>query len=153
MKKIIILAVLSISALMADYTTFDTRTIQYSGGVEKEVFFGTLSDYNQATMEIAKSIQAHGTLGAINGLGVSAQALSRGFYSSGMKAISSGAVIGVVIGFSYPYLMQFYADQEYVLIKAVKLKNGKSALRAITFIGNKHPSLSESQIHTILQGK
>ena len=153
LKKVILGIAMTASALMADYTVFDTKTIPYSNGVEKEVFFGTLADYSEATMEIAKSIQAHGAMGAINGLGTSAQALSRGFYSTGTQAIASGAVIGLVIGFSYPYIMELCADQEYILVKAVKLKNGKRALRALTFIGNKHPSLSESQIHKILKRK
>jgi hypothetical protein len=57
------------------------------------------------------------------------------------------------VGALDPYVMSLYADQEYVLIKNIKMPNGKIARKAVIFVGDKHPSLSEEEIHTILRNK
>ncbi len=145
--------VITVSALMADYTTFVTTSVTGAKGAEKEIFFGTLADYSQANAEIAKSIKAHGGMGAINGMSTGAQSLAKGFFGEGMKSVGTGALIGVIVGLMDPFIMDFYADQQYVLIRAIDLDNGKKALKAITFIGDKNPSLSEEEIHNVLKEK
>ena len=152
-KLLFVSMIISASALMADYTVFVTKSIPYSGGSEKEIFFGTLADYSTAQTEIAKSIKAHGTIGAINGMSQGAQALARGFYGEGMKYVGAGAAIGIGVALLDPIIMDMYADQEYILVRRVDLGGGKRALKAIFFIGDKHPSLSAKQIHTILRNK
>ena len=153
MKQSFIALLLSMSALMADYTVFVTKSIPYSGGTEKEIFFGTLADYSEAQTEIAKQIAQHGTIGAINGMSQGAQALAKGFYGEGLKYAGAGAAIGAGIALLDPIVMDFYADQEYILVRNVDLGGGKRALKAILFIGNKHPSLSAEEIHSILRNK
>lgn len=153
MKKLFIGLVAGLSVLMADYTVFVTKSIPYSGGSEKEIFFGKLADYSEAQTEIAKQIAQHGTIGAINGMSQGAQALARGFYGEGLKYAGAGAAIGVGIALLDPIVMDFYADQEYILVRKVDLGGKKKALKAIFFIGDKHPSLSDKEIHNILKNK
>ena len=144
-KTFIIFMGLTVTSLMADYTTIITKTTpSMNGGTE--IFFGTVADYSKYVSEISKSVTQRGTLGAIDGMSNGAQALARGFAKEGMKSFGAGAAIGMVVGLLDPYVMSLYADQEYVLIRADK--NGE--LEAIMFIGDKHPSLSEKQIHNIL---
>ncbi len=145
--------VIATSALMADYTTFVTTSISGAKGSEKEIFFGTLADYSQANAEIAKSIKSHGGIGAIDGMSTGAQSLATGFYGEALKSVGTGAAIGIVVGLMDPFIMDFYADQQYVLVKSIDLGNGRKALKAFTFVGDKHPSLSEAEIHSILKGK
>jgi len=102
------------TALMADYTTIVTKTAPSMQG-EKEIFFGTVSDYSNYVMQYA----------------------------------GAGAAIGIVVGLLDPYVMSMYADQEYMLVRT----DGKGELESILFIGDKHPSLSEAEIHKILQNK
>jgi len=152
-NKLLFLIFISVSALMADYTVFVTKSIPYSGGTEKEIFFGTLGDYSKAQTEISKNIKAHGTIGAINGMSQGAQALARGFYGEGMKYVGTGAAIGIGVALLDPIVMDMYADQEYILVRRIDLGGGKGALKAIFFVGDKHPSLSAEEIHSILKNK
>jgi len=148
LKTLILLAGLAGTNLMADYTTIVTKTTPSMNG-GKEIFFGTLSDYTKYRAEISKEISLRGTLGAIDGMSKGAQALARGFYGEGLKYAGGGAAIGVLVGLMNPYVMSLYADQEYVLVRT----DGKGELKAVMFIGDKHPSLSEEQIHEILKNK
>jgi hypothetical protein len=152
-KKLTVLLFISVSALMADYTVFVTKSIPFSGGSEKEVFFGTWEEYGKSQSELLESMAKHGTMGAINGVSNGAKALAEGFIGEGMKSAGAGLAIGLVIGALNPYVMSLYADQEYVLIKNVKLPNGVVARKAIIFVGDKHPSLSEAEIHKVLRSK
>ncbi|BDY11824.1 hypothetical protein [Hydrogenimonas cancrithermarum] len=153
LKILTVSMILSVTALMADYTVFVTKSIPYTEGSEKEIFFGTLADYSEAQTEIAKNIAEHGTIGAINGMSTGAQALARGFYGEGLKYVGAGAAIGIGIALLDPIVMDMYADQEYILVKSVDLGEGRKALRAVFFVGDKHPSLSAEQIHSILRNK
>ena len=150
MKLIHIFAIglMAVTTLTADYTTIVTKTTPSMQG-EKEIFFGRVSDYSNYVTEISKNIAAHGTLGAVDGMSKGAQALARGFYGEGLTYAGAGAAIGIVVGLLDPYVMSMYADQEYMLVRT----DGKGELESILFIGDKHPSLSEAKIHTILQNK
>jgi hypothetical protein len=139
--------------LLADYKVFVTNTLPNASGKEEEVFFGTWEEYGKVQSELFESMAKHGTMGAINGVSNGAKALAEGFIGEGMKSAGAGLAIGLVIGALNPYVMSFYADQEYVLIKNVKLPNGVVARKAIIFVGDKHPSLSEAEIHKILRSK
>jgi len=150
-KKVLLGLTLSASIAMADYTIFDTKSISYTGGSEKEVFFGTLAQYSQVTEEIAKSIAEHGGMGAINGMSSAAQSFARGFLGEGLQSVTAGAGIGIIVGLMTPYIRELYADKYYVLIKAVNLGKGKRALHAFTLISDKHPELTEENIHSILR--
>jgi hypothetical protein len=153
MKKIVLILLLAGSWLSADYKIFVTKTLPNVSGQEKEVFFGTWEDYGKAQSEILESIAKHGTMGAISGISNGAKALAEGFVGEGLKSAGAGLAIGLVVGALDPYVMSLYADQEYVLIKNIKMPNGKIARKAVIFVGDKHPSLSEEEIHTILRNK
>jgi hypothetical protein len=153
MKKIVLILLLAGSWLLADYKIFITKTLPNVSGQEEEVFFGTWEDYGKAQSEILESIAKHGTMGAISGVSNGAKALAEGFVGEGLKSAGAGLAIGLVVGALDPYVMSLYADQEYVLIKNIKMPNGKIARKAVIFVGDKHPSLSEEEIHTILRNK
>ena len=148
LKTLILLIGLTGTSLMADYATIITKTTPSMNG-GKEIFFGTVGDYSQYVSEISKNIAKHGTLGAIDGMSKGAQALAKGFTKEGGNFVGAGAAIGIVVGLLDPYVMSLYEDQQYVLIRADK--NGE--LEAIMFIGDKHPSLSDEEIHKILKNK
>jgi|GEM_PF-2129824 len=137
--------------LTADYTVFVTKSVPFDSARETEIFFGTLEDYSEARTEIARRIAEHGTLGAIDGMSRGAQALAKGFFGEGLKYAGAGAVIGATVGFLDPYVMSFYADQEYVLVHRADLPDGTKALKALFFVGDKHPSLPDEEIHTLLR--
>ena len=148
LKTLILFIGLVGTSLMADYTTIITKTTpSMQGG--SEIYFGTVADYSQYVTEISKNIAEHGTLGAIDGMSKGAQALAKGFLKEGGNFVGTGAGIGVLVGLLDPYVMSLYADQEYLLVRADK--NGE--LEAIMFIGDKHPSLSDEEIHNILKNK
>jgi len=151
--KVIVFICFSTSMLLADYKVFVTKTLPNTSGKEEEVFFGTWESYGKAQSEILKSIAQHGTMGAISGVSNGAKALAEGFVGEGLKSAGTGLAIGLVVGALDPYVMSLYADQEYVLIKNIKMPNGKIARKAVIFVGDKHPSLSEEEIHTILRNK
>lgn len=146
--KSILIMLFMTTGLMANYTIIETKT---APGVhcEKEIFFGKLADYSKYVSEVQKNLAARGSLGAIDGMSKGAQALAKGFYGEALKGVTAGAGIGIAVAMLNPYVMSFYADQEYVLIRT----NGKKELEAIIFIGDKHPSLSEDKIHSILRKK
>ena len=148
MKALMVATGLSITSLMADYITITTKTTP-SMNDGKEIFFGTVADYTKYVTEIQKNIVARGTLGAADGLSRGAKALAEGFYGEGLKFAGAGAAMGVVVSLLDPYVMSMYADQEYLLVRS----NGNGELKAVMFIGDKHPSLSEEEIHKILRAK
>ncbi len=151
MNRTLAALLLTASVLTADHTVFITKSVPFDSAKETEIFFGSLEDYSEAQTEIARRIAEHGTLGAINGMSKGAQALARGFFGEGLKYAGAGAIIGATIGFLDPYVMSFYADQEYILVRRVDLKNGSKALKALFFVGDKHPSLSDEEIYEILK--
>ena len=142
MKKIFLASILAASSLMAQYKVITTTTGGYNG-VGQEAFFGTMTDYTKERVKI-NNMLARGTVGAANG------ALSQGsnLLASGLQGAAVGAGISLVYGLMDPFIMDFYADQEYVLIK----KDSSGELKAYYFIGDKHPSLTKEQIHEILKG-
>ncbi len=148
LKTLILLIGLTGTSLMADYTTIITKTTpSMQGG--KEIYFGTVADYTKYVSKIRKNLAKRTALGAINGLSKGAQALAEGFAKEGGNFIGAGAGIGFVFSLLNPYVMSFYADQEFVLIRA----NNNGELESIMFIGDKHPSLSNKEIHKILKNK
>ena len=147
-KNLIALALgLMTSNLMAQYITITTETGPGAGG--KEVYFGTVADYSQKMTDIAKSVKRNGVNGTLNGLSTSSQYLAKGIFGEGLKSMGSGLGIGLAYGFLNPYVMSYRYDQEYVSIRS----SGNGELKAVMFIGDKNPSLSESQIHEILKSK
>lgn len=147
-KCFVMVAALAAANLMADYTTITTKTSPSASG-GKEIFFGKVEDYTKYVSEIAKNIAIKGADGALNGLSAGAGSLAKGFVGEGLKSFGAGAGIGIVIGLLDPYVMSFYADQEYVLVRA----DSNGELTAVMFIGDKHPKLSDEQIHNILKNK
>jgi len=147
-KMIIISILVSASALMADYEVFVTKTAEVNGP-EKEIFFGTLADYSKARTE-ANNMLAHGVVGMAAGADKGAAVLAEGSLAEGAKYAGSGALIGVAVSLLDPIVMDFYADQQYVLIRKI---GNTGELKAIFFVGDKHPSLSDSEIHDILKNK
>lgn len=134
------------TSLMAQYITVKTETSPGAGGGQ-ELFFGTLSDYTKSVSEIASKMKAGNV--ALNGLSTSSQYLAKGMFGDSLKAGGTGIGIGLAYGLLNPYIMSFRYDQEYILIRS----NGNGELSAVTFIGDKHPSLSKEQIHEILKSK
>jgi len=153
LKKITVLLLISASALMADYKVFVTKSIPFSGGSEKEVFFGTWNEYGNAQSEALKSVAEHGTVGAISGVSNGAKSLAEGFVGEGLKSAGAGLAIGVVVGVLDHYISNARRNQFYILVKRVSLSNGKVAKKAIMFIGDKNPELSREEIHEILKRK
>ena len=147
-KTIMFLFLISASALMADYEIFVTKTAEVNGQ-EKEIFFGTLADYSKARVEANKML-ANGVVGAAEGASQGAAALAANSLGEGAKYVGSGAALGVLVSFLDPYVMDFYADQQYILIRKI---GDTGELKAVFFVGDKHPSLSEEEIHKILKNK
>ena len=146
MKRMLVALSLISSSLMAQYITIKTETSP-GAGYGKEIFFGTVSDYTKSVSEIASKMKAGNA--ALNGLSASSQYLAKGMFGDSLKAGGAGIGIGLAYGLLNPYIMSYRYDQEYILVRS----NGNGELTAVTFIGDKHPSLSKEQIHEILRSR
>jgi hypothetical protein len=143
MKKIVtsvlLTMVLGSSALMADHEVFVNKTNEtMSNG--KEVFFGKISDYKIHAEKVLKSLEKNDK-NPPEGISQSTWNTMIGTFSHGMTGLGLGLIFGMMDSF----VMDFYADQEYVLIRS----NGKD-FKAITFIGDKNPAMSEADIKALL---
>jgi len=143
-------------SVWADYEIFTGKSepFRHRQVSKKEViFFGELESYRKSLEEIQNAMKAHGTMGVINGLSNQSANLAKGLVGEGMKAGVTGLGIGLLYGALDPYIMSFYADQQYVQVYKITLKNGKTVYMNRFFIGDKHPSLTELEIKSILGGK
>jgi len=150
MKRFILSFVLFLTLVNAEYITLESKTVESvpsSGGTE--IYFGTISDWSKEVSKIQKSIAKNGINGVAKGLGTASNQIANGMINSSMKNIVAGAGIGIVYGLLDPLIMSGYEDQNYVLIKSFDM-GGKKELRANIFVGDKHPALTEEQIHQIL---
>jgi hypothetical protein len=159
MKKILVsigLAALLSNAAFADYKVFTNKSEPFVDSQinKKEViFFGELEDYRKSLEEIQKNIAAHGVVAAANGLSGQSANLAKGLLGEGLKAGATGLGIGILIGALDPFVMSIYADQYYVQVYKVELKNGKTVYMNKFLVGDKHPKLSEKEVKSILGGE
>jgi len=153
--SLLLLAAFS-TGLYADYKVFTNRSEAFPNSAitsKKEIFFGELKEYRKSLSEIKKAIAIRGLLGAAEGLDNQAATLARGFIGEGLKGAGTGAAIGVVIALLDPIVMSAYADQYYILLYKVKLRNGKTVFMNRFLIGDGHPDLSKDEARKILGGK
>jgi len=144
------------SSLFADYEVFEGKSEPFGANqiVSKEViFFGELDEYSKSLRDIQKSILKHGAMGAIDGLSDQSATLAKGFLKEGFKGGATGLGIGMFYGMLNPYIMSFYADQQYIQIYSIKLKNKKTVYMYKFLVCDKHPALNEDKIKDILGDK
>lgn len=149
MKKIILLSFFAVSALFADYEVIKTKSVSFTDSdiKSKEVtFFGTYADYSKEVVDIQKAMLQKGAEGAMLGVQNGSEALAKGFMNAGGQAIGAGLGIGLVIGALSPFVAEAYADQQYIQIEKITLKDGSTAQTSSYFVGNKHPSYSDEEI-------
>lgn len=149
MKKLLIILSLSASALLADYEVIKNKSTSFNDSdvKTKEVtFFGTYANYSKEVVDIQKSMLQKGAEGAMLGVQSGSEALAKGFMNAGGQAIGAGLGIGLVIGALSPFVADAYADQQYIQIEKITLKDGSTAQRSSYFVGNKHPSYSDEEI-------
>lgn len=149
MKKLLLLLSFSASALLADFEIIKNKSVSFNDSdvTGKEViYFGELANYSKEVVDIQKNVALKGTEGLINGVSNGSEALAKGFYSAGGNAIGAGVGIGLVIGLLDPFVMEFYADQKFIQVEKVTLKDGTVALQNSYFVGNKHPSYENEEI-------
>jgi len=142
-------------SVFADYEIFTGKSEPFSHRqvAKKEViFFGELESYNKSLEEIRSTMAVHGAMGVINGLSNQSANLAKGLVGEGLKAGATGLGIGLLYGVLDPYIMSFYADQQYAQVYKVTLRNGKTVYMNRFFVGDKHPALSEAEIKSILGG-
>lgn len=143
------------NSLFADYTVFTNKSEPFSDTEvmqKEEIFFGELKDYQKSLADIQKALIAHGTMGAINGINNQSANLAKGLLGEGLKGAGTGVVIGLVVAALDPYVMSAYADQYYIQVNKVKLKNGKTVFMNKFLISDSHPKLSKKEIINILRG-
>ena len=144
------------TGLFADHKVFTDKSEPFADSSvvsKKEIFFGELKEYRKSLSEIKKALAVRGVLGAVEGLDNQAATLARGFIGEGLKGAGTGAAVGVVIALLDPIVMSAYADQYYILLYKVKLRNGRSAFMNRFLIGDGHPDLSKDEARKILGGK
>ena len=158
MKKILlstILAAVLSQSVFANYEIFTNQSEPFKNSQivkKKVVYFGSLQNYQKSLKEIQKSMALHGVNGALEGLSNQSASLAKGLISEGLKGAGTGFGIGLLIGALNPFVMCFYADQQFIQVYKVQLKNGKTVFMNKFFDGNKHPSLSKEKIKKILGG-
>lgn len=158
MQKFLLSIVTSImlsQAASADYEIFTNQSQPFSNSQvqnEKVVFFGEVKDYRKSLEEIQKSMLAHGANGVLQGLDSQSANLANGLIGEGLKGAGAGLGIGLLIGALDPFVMSFYADQQFVKVYKVQLKDGKSVFVNKYFVGDKHPTYSKEKINELLGG-
>jgi hypothetical protein len=153
-----ILTILSLIAFtnysFANYEIFKTKTIPFSQSsvVHKtEAFFGKYSDYTKTISQLRSSVISNGVAAALNTLPTnSAKLLTAITSNGGLNALGSLST-GIGINFLYSQLDKLADDQMYILIEAVKLKNGSTVLISKFLICDKNPELSVTVIKTLLK--
>jgi len=156
MRIILIGLLLSVNVLMADYKVFTNKSEPYSDlQVQKKevIFFGEFKDYTKSLEKIQKNIAAYGVVGVANGLSNQSASLARGLLGEGLSAGATGLGIGLLVGALDPFIMNAYADQYYIKVYKVTLKNGKTAFMNKFLVGDKNPKLSDTEANSILGDK
>jgi hypothetical protein len=156
MKKVILTLLLAGSSLLADYKVFTNKSEPYSNlQIQKEevIFFGEFEDYTKSLEEIQKNIAAYGVVGVANGLSNQSASLARGLLGEGLSAGATGLGIGLLVGALDPFVMSAYADQYYIKVYKVTLKNSKTAFVNKFLVGDKNPKLSSAEADSILEDK
>ena len=141
------------NSLFADYTVFTNKSELFSDTEvmqQEEIFFGELQEYQKSLAEIQKALIAHGTMGAINGLNNQSANLAKGLLGEGLKGAGTGIAIGLVVATLDPYVMSAYADQYYVRVYKILLKNGKTVFANKFLIGDSNHELSKEEVKEIL---
>jgi len=142
MKKILMSIMLTMgltTSAMADHEVFVNKTNEAMTGGQ-EIFFGKISDYEVKAQEIVKSLK--------NGVTNPPAGISQTTWNTMQNTLAHGLTgfgTGLVFSMFSPFINEMYADQEYVLIKT----NGVD-YKAVTFIGDKHPAMSEAEIKALL---
>ena len=158
MKKFLlssILAAVFSQSVFADYEIFTNQSEPFKSSqiAKKEaVYFGELQDYRKSLEEIQKSMALHGVNGALEGLSNQSTNLAKGLIGEGLKGAGTGLGIGLLIGALDPFVMSFYADQQFIKVYKVQLKDGRTVFMNKFFVGDKHPSYSKEEIKSILGG-
>jgi hypothetical protein len=156
MFKVLLLGLLLIVNAAADYEVFVNKSEPFADEniTTKEVlFFGELGDYKKSFEEIQKKIVAQSIVGAASGISNQSGNIAKGLLQEGAKAGAAGFGIGLLIGALDPYVMSIYADQYYVELYEVELKNGKKVYMNKFLICDKDPKLSEEEIKKIFGDK
>jgi hypothetical protein len=156
MRTILIILLLSINVLMADYKIFTNKSEPYSDlqVQQKEIiFFGEYEEYTKSLEEIQKNIAAYGVVGIANGLSNQSANLAKGLIGEGLNAGATGLGIGLLVGALDPYIMSLYADQYYIKVYKITLKNGKTVFMNKFLVGDKNPKLSNKKVDNILGDK
>ncbi len=156
MKFIFIGLLLNFNALMADYKVFINKSEPYSDlqVQQKEViFFGEYEEYTKSFEEIQKNMAAYGVVGIANGLSNQSANLAKGLIGEGLNAGATGLGIGLLVGALDPYIMSLYADQYYIKVYKITLKNGKTVFMNKFLVGDKNPKLSDKEVDNILGDK
>ena len=159
MKKLLVsisLSALLSSSVFADYKVFVNKSEPFSESqIQKKevIFFGELENYRKSLEEIQKNMATRGVLGITEGLSNQSANLAKGLIGEGLKGAGTGLGIGLLIGALDPFVMSIYADQYFVQVYKVKLKNGKTVFMNKFLVGDKNPKLSEKEVKSILGGK
>lgn len=149
MKKLLILLVLT-QVLFGAYRVTVTTTYGYEPSdvaQTEEVFFGEFKEYLINYQEITFRV-VHGTL---SGLSASAENLAKGLFKEGLKGGFAGAGIGLVYGGIQHIIDESKANQRYILMERVYLKNGSSELKSNYFAGDKNPVYTQEEIKQLIK--
>ncbi|MCK9372461.1 MAG: hypothetical protein M0P91_04630 [Sulfuricurvum sp.] len=153
MKKLLLTLSLLFMSAHADYEIIKSKSKSFSDEnvTSMEImYFGSLENYSKSVVEIQKNIAEKGTEGFLNGLSSGAESLAKGFTKAGVQSMGAGLGIGIVIGALDPFIMGFYADQTFVQVEKITLKDGSIAYSNRLFVGNKHPSYSDEEIKNLI---
>lgn len=149
MKKLLILLVLT-QVLFGAYRVTVTTTYEYKASDVtqiEEVFFGEFKEYLINYQEITLKM-AEGTLIGLSG---SAESLAKGLFKEGLKGGFAGAGIGLVYGGIQHIIDESKANQRYILMERVYLKDGSSELKSNYFVGDKKPLYTQEEIRQFIK--
>ncbi|AHJ11311.1 hypothetical protein [Sulfurospirillum multivorans] len=153
MKKFVFLLFMLTPFLFGDYKLLINTTDNYKQEniiSEETIFFGSFDDYMSYRQEIAKKLLAGTAGGAIQGLSQGAAQLAQGL-SGGVASGLTGAGVGFVIIAIQEQIDKNRADQRYIELHKITLKDGSTELKSFFFNGNKQPVYTEEEIKDFIK--
>lgn len=153
MKRLIVLLLILTQFLFGDYKLIITTTDNYKQenvASEEAIFFGTFDDYMSYRQEIAKRLLAGTAGGAMQGLSQGAAQLAQGL-SGGVASGLTGAGVGFVIMAIQEQIDKNKADQRYIELHRIVLKDGSIEFKSFFFNGNKKPLYTEEEIKSLIK--
>lgn len=130
MKKLLLIALIALSAFGSDYEIFESKTIDWSQVEKREtIFIGGWREYQKKLGEELSVLSKENAFsignGALTGLSKASDGLAANVFSKAGQGMAAGAVINMAVTGGIEMLIGSFADDiKYIKIDKVTMKDG-----------------------------